>query len=348
MQNGSPFIRNVNLGRLLENFLIAAISSILVIRFLLAVTDYPQLGNETFHIAHMLWGGFLLMIALILTLSFLGNRVLQTASVVGGIGFGVFIDELGKFITSDNDYFFEPTVAILYFVFLILAFIFNYIETHRPLSEKEYIMNAFQLFEEVVSQDMDREEKRKLMQYIKHAKNYSFAEELEELAKKLEVTPAKKPNFFQKSYYSIVDFVDSIVEKPLFRKFVIAFFVLKVMIMFSNIFLIAAFKIGNIPLFIPQIPDHISLLIYGEIFSILLSGVFVVFGIIYFRFSRIRAYTMFKYSVVVSILITQFFVFYREQFQALIGLTINLIVFFVLNFVIDHENKRKGKLPGSR
>lgn len=347
MQDGSSFIRNVNLGRLLENFLIAAISSILIIRFFLAITGYPQIGNETFHIAHMLWGGFLLMIALVLSLSFLGNRVLQIASIVGGVGFGVFIDELGKFITSDNDYFFEPTVAILYFVFLILIFIFNYIETHRPLSEKEYIMNAFQLFEEVVSQDMDREEKRKLVQYIKHAKNYPFAEELEKLAKQLEVTPARKPNFFQRTYHSIIDFVDSVIEKPLFRKFVIAFFVIKVMIMFANIFLIAAFKIGSIPLFIPQIPDQLTLLIYGELFSILLSGVFVVFGIIYFRFSRENAYAMFKYSVIVSILITQFFVFYREQFQALIGLIINLIVFFVLNFVIDHEKKRKGKLPRS-
>lgn len=345
MNKGDSFIRNVHLGNLLENFLISSISSILFIRFFLALTNYPQLGGGAFHIAHMLWGGFLLMIALVLTLSFLGNRILKIASIVGGIGFGVFIDELGKFITSDNDYFFEPTVAILYIVFLVLVFIFRYIEQHRPLSEKEYLMNAFQLFEEVVSHDMDREEKKKLMQYIKYAKNYPFSDQLEALAKTIEVTPTKKPNFYEKIYYSIIDFFDSFTKSILFRKLVIIFFVLQTIFMFGNIFLIAAFRIGNIPLFVPAIPDTITFLEYGEIFSIILSGVFVIFGIFFFRFSRERAYEMFKYSVLVSILITQFFVFYREQFQALIGLTINIIVLVVLNFIIDHEKKQKEKLP---
>ena len=345
MINGNSFIRNVYLGDLLENFLVAAISSILFIRFFLAITSYPQIGSGMFHIAHMLWGGFLLMIALVLTLSFLGNKVLRIASIIGGIGFGVFIDELGKFITSDNDYFFEPTIAILYFVFLALVFIFHYIEKHRPLTEKEYVMNAFEMFEEVVSNDMDREEKRKLMQYIKHAKNYPFAQHLEALAKTIEVTPTKKPNFLQQTYYSIIDFFDSFIESILFRKLIIIFFVLQGIIMFGNIMLIAAFKIGSIPFFVPIIPENIPFSIYGEIFSIILTGVFVVFGIIYFRFSRERAYEMFKYSVFASILITQFFVFYREQFQALIGLTINIIVLVVLNFIIEHEKKQKGKLP---
>ncbi len=347
MNTSNYFIRNVYLGDLLENFLIASISSILFIRFFLAITGYPQIGNGDFHIAHMLWGGFLLMIALVLNLSFLGNRILRVSAIIGGIGFGVFIDELGKFITSDNDYFFEPTIAILYFVFLTLVFIFHYIEKHRPLTEKEYVMNAFQMFEEVVSHDMDREEKKKLMQYIKHARNYPFAPQLEALAQTIEVTPTKKPHFFQKTYTSLLDFFDSFIESVLFRKLVVIFFVLQGIIMLGNIFLIAAFKIDNIPFFVPVIPEELSFTIYAELFSIILSGVFVIFGILYFRFSRERAYEMFKYSVIVSILITQFFVFYREQFQALIGLTINIVVLMVLNFIINHEKKQKGKISHS-
>ncbi len=342
--NSSRLVRNVHLGDLLESFLISSISSILIIRFFLAITGYPQLGNGSFHIAHMLWGGFLLMIALVLVLSFLGNRMLKFASIIGGIGFGTFIDELGKFITRDNNYFFEPTLALVYLIFLILIFIFKYIEDHRPLNKKEYLMNAFQLFEEVIHQDLDKSEKRKLMQYVRQAKNYPFSEELEKLANKIEVTEMKDKTFFNKVHSMFIDVVESFVESVLFRKIVIIFFSLQGIILLANLLLISIFEVGNIPLFIPDLSDKITFISYGEIFSIILSSVFTVIGIILFRFDRLRSYEMFKYSVMVSILLTQFFVFYREQLQALTGLLISLIVLSVLNFIIDQEKKHLGKI----
>jgi hypothetical protein len=342
--NSSRWVRNVHLDQLLESFLISSISSILIIRAFLAISGYPQLGGGSFHIAHMLWGGFLMMIALVLVFSFLGNRMLRVASVIGGIGFGTFIDELGKFITRDNNYFFEPTLALVYIIFLILFFVFRYIEDHRPLNEKEYLMNAFQLFEEVINQDMDKSEKRKLMQYIRHAKNYPFADELEKLANQIEVTEIKDKTFLNKFLSTFTDVFETFIESVLFRKLVILFFGLQGIILLGNILLIAIFEIGSIPLFIPDLSDKITFIVYGEIFSIILSSVFTIIGIVLFKINRLRSYEMFKYSVMISILVTQFFVFYREQFQALTGLIFSLIVLAVLNFIIAHEKKYRGKL----
>ncbi len=110
--------RSIRARDLLEIFFVSAVFSLLLVRFFLFVTGYPQLGGDGLHIAHMLWGGLLMLISITLLLAFLGRRVQQLAAVLGGLGFGVFIDEIGKFITSDNNYFFRPTIGILYAIFV--------------------------------------------------------------------------------------------------------------------------------------------------------------------------------------------------------------------------------------
>lgn len=106
--------------RLIEYFLVSAISAFLATRLFLGLTGFPQIGGNGLHIAHMLWGGLLMLVSILTSLiSPLGkNRVFVAIS--GGVGFGLFIDELGKFLTSDNNYFFQPTIAIVYIIFIFL------------------------------------------------------------------------------------------------------------------------------------------------------------------------------------------------------------------------------------
>ncbi|MGH7908854.1 MAG: hypothetical protein ACRENW_03265, partial [Thermodesulfobacteriota bacterium] len=52
--------RNFDAGNYLENFLVAAVAAVLVIRLFLKMTGYPQIGGSSLHIAHMLWGGLLM------------------------------------------------------------------------------------------------------------------------------------------------------------------------------------------------------------------------------------------------------------------------------------------------
>jgi hypothetical protein len=61
-------IRNFGIGFYLETFLVAAIASILTIRLVLRLTGYPQLGGGGLHIAHVLWGGLLMMASIIILL----------------------------------------------------------------------------------------------------------------------------------------------------------------------------------------------------------------------------------------------------------------------------------------
>lgn len=135
-------IRDQDAPRNLEIFLLSAIATILITRLYLILTGYPQIGGGSLHIAHMLWGGLLMLAALIGFISYLNIPMRVSAALVGGIGFGLFIDEVGKFVTADNDYFFQPTFAILYVLFVGLFLLIRSLFWAVPLTEEEREVNA--------------------------------------------------------------------------------------------------------------------------------------------------------------------------------------------------------------
>jgi hypothetical protein len=54
-------MRNLDADEFFESFLISAVATILGIRGFLHLSGYPMVGGESLHIAHMLWGGVLML-----------------------------------------------------------------------------------------------------------------------------------------------------------------------------------------------------------------------------------------------------------------------------------------------
>ncbi|MEV5571704.1 hypothetical protein AB0L06_16760 [Spirillospora sp. NPDC052269] len=93
--------------------------TVVALRGYLWLTGYPQVGGKTLHIAHLLWGGLAVFSAAVLFIMTISVRATRVAALLVGVGWGLFMDEVGKFITKNNDYFYRPAAAIIYLVFLV-------------------------------------------------------------------------------------------------------------------------------------------------------------------------------------------------------------------------------------
>ncbi|HTS15588.1 MAG TPA: hypothetical protein VMH24_07955, partial [Candidatus Sulfotelmatobacter sp.] len=132
----------VDLGDL---FLVGAVVAVLGIRLFLTLTGFPKVGGGDLHISHMLYGGLLLLIAVFLYATFLDRRIRPIAAVVGGLGFGTFIDEIGKFVTADNDYFYRPTAALIYLALIGVYLLARATQMRRMLAPPDALAQALVL-----------------------------------------------------------------------------------------------------------------------------------------------------------------------------------------------------------
>ena len=152
-------IRNVDAGDLIEFTLVVAVTTVIVIRFVLELSGYPKLAGGGLHIAHVLYGGIMMIAALLLLFTFLNMSARWAAAFVGGVGFGFFIDEVGKFISNDVNYFFKPAVAVMYVVFMVL-FLALYAVRRSRLKPHDALANALSLLREERDGGLDAETRR--------------------------------------------------------------------------------------------------------------------------------------------------------------------------------------------
>src|SRR5438093_10265027 len=154
---------------LLDTFLVSAIATVVIIRIFLEATGYPQLGGGGLHIAHVLWGGLGMLVAIVLLLLYLTRATRLIAAIVGGAGFGAFVDELGKFVTSDNDYFFKPTAALVYALFVVMFLATREVRRFRALSPEESLVNAVELAKKVAIGTLTADERDRALELVDRA-----------------------------------------------------------------------------------------------------------------------------------------------------------------------------------
>lgn len=334
------FYRYTRAKDYLEIFLISAVTTVLLNRLFLAATGYPQIGGHTLHISHMLWGGLLMLVALTLLFSFIGARIEKLSSLIGGIGFGLFIDELGKFITQDNDYFFKPTIGLIYAIFIIMYFAFAWISKNARLSQREYELNALRRFEEVVINDLDPVERNQLLELLK--KSDANSPVVGELTKVLQhVKPVKRPqpNLFQKVLAFLDKTYTGFWKLPAARNLISLLLIIQALSFVVTVG-VALFKDFDTSIGISASNDaYANNLLICEFVSSLVASGFAVAGAIKLLSSRVEAYELFRTSILINLLLTNFFMFTRVEFAALPSFFINLAILGGLRYASYEESR---------
>jgi hypothetical protein len=345
------WLRDFEAGRQLDLMLIAAVAAVLLIRFYLAAANYPKIGGDALHIAHMLWGGLLMLAGAVVLLSFLGRGARQWGALLVGAGFGTFIDEIGKFVTHDNDYFYQPAVALIYAVLVLVYLAARALHRERLATRQEYLANAVQEVLEIARGDLDGREQARALRYLEHAdRDDPLARRLVAILGEAELAPARPAPLAARVGAAALALYRRLAVSRWFVRGLVAFFVLRFLLDLGRVAALARLLPGagerwlQVPLVSPLPLDtgdytHVQWLQLG---SSLLAGAFVAAGVAVVFRDRARGLRRFQLSVLVSFMLTQVFVFYEVEWAGLAGLVFNGAVFLALRLMIEHEAGRDG------
>jgi hypothetical protein len=171
--------------RYMQISLVSFALTVMAIRLFLELTGYPQIGNANLHIAHVLWGGLLLFIGGLLPLVVANAWAYSISAILNGAGMGLFIDEVGKFITQTYDYFYPPAAPIIYAFFLLVVLIYLYVRRPAPRSPRQVMYQALHDLGEVLDHDLQASEKHQLVAKLEQVIHQAPETNLGQLARAL-------------------------------------------------------------------------------------------------------------------------------------------------------------------
>ncbi len=110
-----------------------------------------------------------MMLALVFGWLFLGPTMRITSIVLGGIGFGLFLDEVGKFVTKDNDYFYGPSAEIMYLLVVLILIIARVVRDFRAPTVAEALANAASIAADGVAHGLPKRRRQQAHEFLSFA-----------------------------------------------------------------------------------------------------------------------------------------------------------------------------------
>lgn len=330
--NATTFVSDASAGDLLEITLVTAVATVLAIRAYLEATGYPQIGGKGFHIAHLLWGGLLMLIAIVLLIAYLGGRVRRLAAIVGGIGFGLFIDELGKFITSDNDYFYRPAIAIIYMIFMSLFLLLRAFERRSHLSPTASLLNALSLFQDAALHRLEAADRDRIATLLAGADSRNpLVPALASLLPRLNDVAPPVPDHAERLYARLQRVYYRVVRARHLDAAMLCVFLVAGASTLADSLLIVSRRPGFGRLH--PVLSFLDIVTVGAAMAVVaLIGV----GLVAMRRDRVRGYGWLKRAMIVSVCVANPFAFSSLGLLALGAMLRDLLLLGALDYILHH------------
>jgi hypothetical protein len=279
----------------------------------------------------MLWGGLLMLLALMLLLGFLNRSVEHGAAIIAGLGFGTFIDEIGKFVTSDNNYFYRPAISLIYAVFVLAFLVGRTLIGQRPLNQTEALANAVDLLARAPSSQVDPDDLARIRHLLSLADQKSGLTKLatsylgELDAGREHEGPIETLRRRVAAGYA------AIMARPWAEPAITLGVIVYALSAVVGVVLVATSTPAG------ATGDPTSFATLAQLVSTIAGAALVGVGVVRLPSSRIVAFHWFMRGLLVWILLTQMFVFYSSQLAGLGGLAVDLIAYGSLRYALIRE-----------
>ena len=297
---------------------ITGISTVLITRGYLSATGYPQIGSGTLHIAHALWGGLLMLAAIAVALVYAGADSRIWTVLLGGAGLGLFTDEVGKYLTRTNDYFYRPAAAIIYLLFASLLVLASLLDRGGTDAGDAGLGEAAQIAATGLVAGLTPESRSRATAALEGREDPAGLAVL----RLLELVPVRRPGPVRRTWRASVSRAQQLADRRGTGE-VAAVLLFLSHLAVAIVFVVQACLLGAGEQLAPGTEDWA---VVAEAATRSVSLLLVSIGITRWRADRHSAYRWFRAALLVGLLVTQVLNFSVSQFRAVAELPFQLVL----------------------
>jgi hypothetical protein len=260
----------------------------------------------------------------------LANRwAIQVSALLGGIGIGLFIDEVGKFITQTNDYFYPPALSLIYGFFLLSILVYLYFRRSRQENPRAAMYHVLEGLQDALDGDLDAAEADRIEAQLVIAKG-SDQEEILSLATAINSylqqekghLAAAEPDFWKRIAMD-VDAFGLCLGRRVHRTIITIILILWMIFVFGFI----AVLILNVPTIVNQVVQWRGVLISIQV----VVGGLIVVALLTWLVGNEELGLRFAISgFLLSLVALQTVYFYLSQFAAITATLLQLLFLLIL------------------